>query len=284
MMLATDFTAGRFTGLAKHMKSLRMRALPNCIHLWFCDSEAILDQRIKEYYLSILSPREKEQMDRFVFDKDKTQHLITRALVRTVLSHYCPAIAPMEWSFCSSKYGKPRIVEQQNRLGFSFNLSHTKGLIVLALATDLELGIDVEYVDPSRNWPGIAKYSFSQAEVDYIQSSEETRQLSAFYEIWTMKEAYLKATGEGLSVPLDGFSFLFGGGHKSNTMEFRPNSRGCLGSWSFWRIDAGASYKSALAANGAVKGNSINIQSFKVVPGVQIDPYECRITYLSTEI
>ena len=144
-------------------------------------------------------------MERFHFENDRHRYLITRALVRTVLSRYAP-IAPKDWIFENTPYGRPQIANRHplaKRLGF--NVSHSKGLVVLMVGLDRAVGIDTESI--ARNAPlDVAERFFSPHEVASLQRLPRDAQAFRFWELWTFKESYIKARGMGLSLPLEQFS------------------------------------------------------------------------------
>src|SRR6266852_4786418 len=122
-----------------------MPLTPAEIHLWLVFYDEI-EERLHPAYRELLNAAEKEQEQRFYFERDRRRYLITRALVRTVLSRYVP-IAPKEWSFSANAYGRPEVVNAQARDEYlSFNISHTHSLIVLGVSARRALGVDVENV------------------------------------------------------------------------------------------------------------------------------------------
>src|SRR5437867_1617437 len=114
------------------------------IHLWFVFYDEVTEERLHFAYRELLNAAEKEQEPRFYFERDRRRYLITRALVRTVLSRYV-SIRPTDWIFSTNAYGRPECANVQARTaGLSFNISHTHSLIVLGVTKDRALGVDVE--------------------------------------------------------------------------------------------------------------------------------------------
>src|SRR5947207_12598508 len=117
---------------------------PGEIHVWLTFYDEVSDERLHSAYRELLSDAEKKQEPRFYFARDRRRYLVTRALVRTVLSRYVP-IQPREWIFSANAYGRPNIANAEARdLCLSFNISHTHSLIVLGITKGRELGLDVE--------------------------------------------------------------------------------------------------------------------------------------------
>ena len=179
------------------------------IHLWLTFDDEIRDESLHSAYRSLLNDAEREQEPRFHFERDRRRYLITRALVRTVLSRYLP-IHPADWIFSANAYGRPEIVNAEAReASLLFNLSHTHGLIVLGVTRGRELGVDVENLSVRKVSLGIADRFFSPPEVTALKGAPPHLQQFRFFEYWTFKESYIKARGMGLSLPLDKFSFHY---------------------------------------------------------------------------
>jgi 4'-phosphopantetheinyl transferase len=178
------------------------------VHLWLCDYADIGDKQLLDAYRTLLNEGEKEQESRFYFERDRRRYLVTRALVRTVLSRYEP-IEPKDWRFCVNAYGCPKIESPERVVRLSFNISHAHSLIVLGVADGRALGVDVENVLAREVSIDIADNFFSPTEVAALAGVPTTRQHDRFFEYWTFKESYIKARGMGLSIPLDKFSFQY---------------------------------------------------------------------------
>jgi 4'-phosphopantetheinyl transferase len=178
------------------------------VHLWYVLPDEIVDERLLATYWSILSPDEIERNRRFVFPKGRHEHVVTRALVRTTLSAYHPAVPPSDWRFVANQAGRPEIAGPGGGPALRFNVSHTDGLIVCLVGLDREIGVDVE--DTARTGIGgvaIADHYFSPTEVAALRTVPVAMQPDRFFDYWTLKESYIKARGLGLQLPLDQFSF-----------------------------------------------------------------------------
>jgi len=175
-------------------------------HLWCVFPETLTDPGLLQDYHDLMCPEERAQQQRFHFEKGRHEYLVTRALVRTVLSRYVN-VDPRTWRFQQNAYGKPQIAHPQGTLPLCVNLSHTNGLIVCLVALDREVGVDVEDMERLGMTVEIADRFFSRAEVSALLALPVETQRSRFFEYWTLKEAYIKARGMGLSLPLEQFSF-----------------------------------------------------------------------------
>jgi len=174
------------------------------VDLLATDSAQALAKRAQ--YLPLLSAEEHERMRRFVFERDRQRFLLTRALVRTTLSRYA-AVAPADWQFIANAHGRPEILDRPAGVpDLRFNLSHTDGLIACAVSIGREVGVDVEHVN-RRLTRDVATRFFAPAEVAHLQSLTDEEQERVFFDYWTLKEAYIKARGFGLALPLGDFAF-----------------------------------------------------------------------------
>lgn len=182
---------------------------PGEIHLWLTFYEAIREERLLADYRELLNPAEQEKESRFYFAEDRQRYLVTRALVRTVLSRYA-TVAPKDWVFSADPYGRPHIVNPQAiDSGLSFSVSHTHGLIALGVAGGRSLGIDVENFARPKIPTDMAGLFFAPQEAAALRELPDERRPYRFFEYWTLKESYIKARGLGSSLPLDRFSFHF---------------------------------------------------------------------------
>lgn len=175
------------------------------VDLWFTRTARVHPALAARCH-ALLSPQEQALQRRFLFEKDRHRFLVTRALVRDVLSHYV-AREPHEWRFNCNQYGKPHIAEATGlSQDIAFNISHTDGLVTVAVSRDRALGVDIENVQ--RTAPlDIAERYFCATECRSMRRLPAARQATRFWELWTLKESYIKARGMGLSIPLDQFGF-----------------------------------------------------------------------------
>jgi 4'-phosphopantetheinyl transferase len=181
-------------------------------HLWYVFPDAVRDPALLGAYQQLLSPEERVQQQRFYFAAGRHEYLVTRALVRTVLSRYVE-VNPSIWRFKKNAYGKPAIAYPREIPPLTFNLAHTSGLIVCLVALGRDIGVDVEDITRPGETVEIAEQFFSPTEVAALRALPPHAQRSRFFEYWTLKEAYIKARGLGLTLPLEQFSFHLEAGH-----------------------------------------------------------------------
>ena len=172
----------------------------DAVHVWYRVTETapVTPAPIDE---SVLSIDECERRDRFRFPEDRRDYAHAHDLLRRSLSRYAPT-PPQEWSFNAGAHGKPFLADG----GLSFNLSHTRGLVACAIARSLSVGVDVERTARALDFDKLAARFFSAQETASL-SSGRTDSGTRFFDLWTLKEAFIKAIGKGLSQPLSSFSF-----------------------------------------------------------------------------
>lgn len=181
----------------------------NEVHLWMLNPKQILGSSTIR---SLLSTSECEKVDRYRSASAQHTALITRAFIRLLLSQYA-SFSPQTWRFSIGEMGKPEIAD--NTFGLRFNLSHNDELIICAICLNNEVGCDIENLSRKISVNAIAKRFFSEREAQLIEA-EPTR----FFEYWTLKEAFVKATGLGISQGLETFSFQV---NTSKVKDFNDN-------------------------------------------------------------
>ena len=201
------------------------------IQIWAAPTERCDDAALRQAYIALLSDEEAARWRAFAFDRDRHVYLVARALARTVLGEAL-GMAPARIEFQQGPYGKPSLGGAAAGAGLRFNLSHTKGMVALALAQGRELGVDVEGVE-RRAALDIAWENFSRDEVRELSARQGRAQADRFWTLWTLKEAYLKALGCGLNAPLDCISFV--DDHQGGLRYSRRDSgHADDGRWHFW--------------------------------------------------
>lgn len=237
---------------------------PGEIHVWLAYYEEIQDRRLHEEYLQLLSDEEKEKQSRFHFADDRQRYLITRALVRTVLSRFA-TVSPKNWLFDVNRYGRPEIANASMRESkLTFNISHTRGLIVLGVTQDRAFGVDVENIQAHGMSIDIAERFFAPTEISALRALAPDRQQYRFLEYWTFKESYIKARGMGLSLPLEKFSFCCSDeGHVE--LKTQPEMDDDAARWRFWQFHLDKRYLLALCAE-QFDSHSTNLVIRRIVP------------------
>ncbi|MBA2675212.1 4'-phosphopantetheinyl transferase superfamily protein [Ramlibacter sp.] len=205
------------------------------VHVWLAFEERILEPALLAHYHALMTPEEAARQRRFVFERDRHRYLVTRALVRTVLSRYVP-VAPRDWTFTENRYGKPTADNAPARdMALSFNVTHTQGLVAIAVTRKAALGVDAENTEKRQAPLDVAGHFFAPDEVSALAGIGAERQHDRFFQYWTLKESYIKARGMGLSIPLDKFAFLF---HTEDRLELtvHPELADVASRWHFWQF------------------------------------------------
>jgi 4'-phosphopantetheinyl transferase len=217
------------------------------VHLWYLLPDAITDAGLLAAYDGLLAPAERARRDRYLFEHSRRESLLTRALVRATLSRYAP-VAPAAWAFCENAYGRPEIdpAAHGEHVALRFNLSNTRGLIACVVARDRELGVDVEDTERASETVGIADRFFSPREVAALRALPAAQQRQRFFDYWTLKEAYIKARGMGLAIPLDQFSFLLDEGAPIR-IAFDPRLGDDAATWQFAQFALAPGHRAAAA-------------------------------------
>jgi len=216
-------------------------ALANEIHVWLMELDAPPPALLAEWR-QCLDADELARADRFHFERDRIIYTAAHWLLRSALAAAggLPAAA---WRFANGPHGKPRIDPALGQDALSFNLSHTKGLVACAITLEAEIGIDVELMEPRRSELDIAEHYFSAAEVGLLRAMPSARHMRTFFRLWTLKEALIKTTGEGLERALDSFSFAF----DPVTVAFHPDDANEAARWTFWELEPTSHHAMALA-------------------------------------
>jgi 4'-phosphopantetheinyl transferase len=150
----------------------------------------------------LLSPDEKARAERFYFERDRVRYIVGRGLLRTILGKYL-GMDPAHIEFSYGPYGKPALKTDQPNQTLQFNLAHSQNQALFAFCADRPLGIDLEHVREMPDEDALARHVFSPAEAALVASLSGQQKHAAFFKIWTCKEAVLKASGHGLTKPLD---------------------------------------------------------------------------------
>lgn len=195
-----------------------------------------------------LAPDELGRARRFHFEKDRQRFIVARGLLRLILSRYLD-VEPSQLRFSYSDYGKPALIPPPTHKMLNFNVSHSQGLALYAITRNRQVGIDVEYIRPVPEIKEIAQRFFSAQENAVLRGLPETVKLEAFFNCWTRKEAYIKARGEGLSLPLDQFDVSLAPGEPARLLRVSGDSKEpCC--WSLRAMSPVPGYVAALAVKG----------------------------------
>jgi 4'-phosphopantetheinyl transferase len=195
---------------------------------------------------TLLSAQELQRMNCYRHERDRTLFLWARGLVRTVLASYLDC-ACHEMRFAANDFGKPVLVAE-GRPTLHFNLTHSRGAIALAVSGGREVGIDVEERRRPVEHLALAERFFSEPEARHLRGLHPDELPAAFFAMWTLKEAFVKGIGRGLTFPLEAFCFDMEG---CRLRAFRPLAHFVACDWHFHQFDLGERHCGALAVRGA---------------------------------
>ena len=197
---------------------------------------------------AILSLDEQERAAGFVFERDRDRYIIARGVLRVLLSHYL-GIAPDRLSFCYGSYGKPELSPTQSKQTVRFNVSHSRGVILYAVTRDRHVGIDVEYIRRDFPCEEIAQKFFAPEEHAILHQIPIAMRYPVFFSCWTRKEAYIKAMGKGLSLPLHQFTVSMLPGEPARLLSTQW-ARQEAHRWLLQELIPASDYVGALAVEG----------------------------------
>jgi 4'-phosphopantetheinyl transferase len=202
------------------------------LSLWCAYPDDLLIEENAEACAALLSQDERARWQGFRFERHAREYLATHSLARTALSRYHP-LAPQAWRFPVNAHGKPAADPE---CGLRFNLSNSLGLVVCLIAHGVEVGVDVEPFDHAEKILELAPEVFSPEELTQLSDLRGDEQLQRALSLWTLKEAYIKARGMGLALPLKKFAFLFGGGEEMQ-LELAPSLNDEAARWQFCLLE-----------------------------------------------
>jgi len=223
----------------------------NTIDLWFVFLDDIFDECLIQKYRSFLTTEERYQEQRFYFAKDRLIYLVTRVTVRMVLSRYI-SVAPEDLCFVKNAYGKPAVADSLTGTKMvSFNVSHTDGLVLLGVTSERAIGVDVENIFLTHYSLQFVEQFFTKKEVSDLHALPESQRKKRFFELWTLKESYVKAKGMGLSIPLDHFRVSLPDDHRVEII-FDKQLTDDPSLWEFSQYLVGDSHVAAICAASVI--------------------------------
>ncbi len=247
----------------RHARTAGLQLPGGQADVWVAQIAGTINRDLTARYRCVLTPDELRQAERFHFEKDRNRYLITRALVRCVLSRY-GTLPPEAWRFQATAFGRPYTVNDDPAVqGLSFNLSHSDKTLVMGVVRGAEIGIDVEELE--RKVPlEIAANCFSANETAQLNALPPGQRPQRFLELWTLKESYIKARGEGLSLPLGEFGFdLYADDRLA--AYFADSLHPPEIQWRFWQWYPGPGSIAALCI-GAAHGVNWQIKARRIKP------------------
>jgi 4'-phosphopantetheinyl transferase len=210
------------------------------VHVW-CASLLWPARHIQQIRL-LLTPDEQARADRFYFEEHRQRFIAGRGILRKLLGHYLN-LKPETLRFAYSSYGKPTLAAPEAS-SLQFNVSHSADLALYAVTQRRQIGVDIEHVRPVTDIQQIVERFFSpQEQVEWLRLPVEQQEIG-FFNCWTRKEAYIKAKGQGLSLPLEQFDVSLTPGQPVKLLADRHDQD--IANWSLETLEPGPGYTGAL--------------------------------------
>jgi 4'-phosphopantetheinyl transferase len=216
----------------------------DAVHCW-CVSLDVAPETAAHLY-ETLTADERCRSVRFRFERDRQRFVAARGVLRHLLGRYLE-IRPGRIRFVHNAFGKPEL-DPEFGARLTFNLSHSSGIALIAIADGCRVGIDVEIVRRHTDYFDVARCFFSTPELDYLTALPSHLHAEAFFDCWTKKEACVKACGGGLAIPLNSFSVPLT--NAPAEVSLRVGSNDTAGRWSLYTLRPVPGYAGALAIEG----------------------------------
>jgi 4'-phosphopantetheinyl transferase len=219
---------------------------PGEVHVWRA-SLAVCPAEL-ERLGGVISDEERARAARFRFDVHRARFVAGRGIQRHVLARYL-AVPPDSIRYDFSAHGKPSLAGEAAASGLRFNVSNSDDGLLIALTLRREIGVDLEPVRPSRDRDAVARRFFSGPENEVYGALADDERDAAFFACWTRKEAYIKAVGEGLSMPLHSFDVTLRPGEPARLLATR-GAEDRATRWTLRELEVGDGWAAALAVEG----------------------------------
>ncbi|NOX37603.1 MAG: 4'-phosphopantetheinyl transferase superfamily protein [Calditrichaeota bacterium] len=236
----------------EHINTLPTRS----VHLWrmtVAEGQPVLTRLAR-----LLSEDERDRARRFHFEADRQRYILGRAVLRLLLAAYLKQ-HPQSLRFQYNQFGKPFLHPEQNPVNIQFNLSHSGDVILLGFVNDRPVGVDVERIDSRHSGLDIARRFFSPTEYQKLSRLSGEEQVESFFRCWTRKEAFIKAHGRGLSIPLNWFDVTLLPDEPPGILTLKEE----LGKREEWKLIHLQPEKAYMAA-AAVQQPAVDVECFHI--------------------
>ena len=213
--------------------------------LYLCHASLVQPPAVILTLRQLLSADELARAKRFHFDRDRNAYIVARGQLRQLLSRFLD-LPPDQLRFTYTNYGKPDLVPEQNSAHLHFNLSHSGAMVFYGITYGRNIGVDIELVRTLDDFAGIATGFFSPRENAVLRTVETAQKPLAFFNCWTRKEAYIKAQGQGLSIPLDSFDVTLAPEDTAQLLEVRNARENEADYWTLDAVETVAGYIAAV--------------------------------------
>lgn len=222
--------------------------------------------RLPTPHAALVTEDERDRYERFRFERDRRLFLVTRLLVRAVLSRYA-SLASADWRFAVRAHGKPYVAHPRLTPPIHFNVSHTAGLVACVVSVAHEtVGVDVERTHALADAIPVAERYFAVSEVQALRALPVAEQARRFIAYWTLKESYIKARGLGLGLPLEQFAFRVDEGVDDGRIrvDFDPRLTDDPTRWRFSLLDMSSQHVVSVGADTG--GAALSLRAASIVP------------------
>ena len=217
------------------------------------------DPRLLSRFHGWLSVDERARLDQFRFNQHKRAYLVSHALLRAALSLETGR-DPASWVFENNAYGKPFLAKPKHEGSQLFNLSHTEQLAAVAIGQDAMLGIDAECNIRTDLTFELAQEFFSEEELAIVAALPPARQHQSLFDFWTLKESYIKAVGQGLTIPLDTFAFTLGNAQMPPRLTRKACQYDSIANWHFRQFRPTPMHTMALAVGMVASESPLTVE------------------------
>jgi 4'-phosphopantetheinyl transferase len=240
------------------------------VALWCAYPGDLQAEEVLRECAALLDEAERARAGRFRFERHAGAYIASQALARIALSHEHPLL-PAAWRLSANAYGKP---SAEPECGLRFNLSNCDELVVCLVARGAEVGVDTEPWGRANEIAALAPEVFSRREQEQLAALPEAERPDRALSLWTLKEAYIKARGRGLSLPLGQFSFVFGGA-EGIRLKAEPDVDEEPGRWRFCLLDH-AEHRIALMVEQALRSPALSAQDAERMARPALQMWEAR--------
>lgn len=215
-------------------------------HVW----SAVLNCSIQKlaFFFNLLDADEQVRASRFHFEKDRHQFIASHGILRAILSGYLN-ISPEKIIFSYNEFGKPFI---ENQTDIQFNLSHSKNITLIAITKNYSIGVDIEYIKQTRDVDAIAERYFSTREYSALKQLPTEERQKAFFNVWSRKEAFLKAHGQGLSYSLEKVEVSLATSEPAKFIAIHDENEN-ISEWKLYNLEPAHDFAAAVAIKGELK-------------------------------
>ncbi len=228
------------------------------VHIWRAGLEVNDIQSLQQ----TLSIDEGKRAERFRFQKDRKHFIVARGFLRKILSRYLGA-SPSDLHFCYGANGKPALTKAFDGDKLKFNLSHSHGVALYAITLNRNIGVDIERIRIDFDCEQIAQQFFSPREKAILAKLPNNIKHEAFFTCWTRKEAYIKANGQGISLPLEQIDVTFAPGEPAALLDAKWDSQEAR-RWSLQNIVINQNYAAAVAVEKHLNVETLHVTSLSL--------------------